>query len=56
MGAILVVRNGKTEKDMLAPAIEAIGPRFWGVVANDSRSLALSYQEQRKVKTNISSI
>ncbi|RZU39971.1 capsular exopolysaccharide synthesis family protein [Edaphobacter modestus] len=34
-GAILVVRNGKTEKDMLAPAIEAIGPKLWGVVAND---------------------
>ena len=34
-GAILVVRNGKTEKDMLAPAIEAIGRKLWGVVAND---------------------
>jgi len=34
-GAILVIRNGKTEKDMLAPALEAIGPKLWGVVAND---------------------
>jgi Mrp family chromosome partitioning ATPase len=34
-GAILVVRVGKTEKDMLAPALEAIGPKLWGVVAND---------------------
>lgn len=34
-GAILVVRNGKTAKDMLAPAIEAIGPKLWGVIAND---------------------
>jgi capsular exopolysaccharide synthesis family protein len=34
-GAILVVRTGKTEKDMLAPAIEAIGSKLWGVVAND---------------------
>jgi capsular exopolysaccharide synthesis family protein len=35
-GAILVVRNGKTEKDMLAPAMEAIGPKLWGVVMNDA--------------------
>ena len=34
-GAILVVRTGKTEKDMLAPAIETIGPKLWGVMAND---------------------
>jgi capsular exopolysaccharide synthesis family protein len=34
-GAILVVRTHKTEKDMLNPAIEAIGSKLWGVVAND---------------------
>ena len=34
-GAILVVRNAKTEKDMLPPAIEAIGSKLWGVVMND---------------------
>jgi capsular exopolysaccharide synthesis family protein len=34
-GAILVVRTNKTEKDMLNPAIEAIGSKLWGVVAND---------------------
>ena len=34
-GAILVVRTGKTEKDLLEPAVEAIGPKLWGVVAND---------------------
>lgn len=34
-GAILVVRTGKTAKDMLTPSIEAIGPKLWGVVAND---------------------
>ena len=35
-GAILVVRNGKTEKDMLAPAMETIGSKLWGVVMNDA--------------------
>jgi capsular exopolysaccharide synthesis family protein len=34
-GAILVVRTHRTEKDMLNPAIEAIGSKLWGVVAND---------------------
>lgn len=34
-GAILVVRTGKTVKDMLNPAVEAIGSKLWGVVAND---------------------
>lgn len=34
-GAILVVRTGKTEKDMLSAAIETVGPKLWGVVAND---------------------
>ncbi len=34
-GAILVVRTGKTGRDMLEPAIEAIGSKLWGVVAND---------------------
>jgi capsular exopolysaccharide synthesis family protein len=34
-GAILVVRTGKTEKDTLKAAIEAVGGKLWGVVAND---------------------
>jgi capsular exopolysaccharide synthesis family protein len=34
-GAILVVRTQKTEKDVLNPAIEALGSKLWGVVAND---------------------
>jgi Mrp family chromosome partitioning ATPase len=34
-GAILVVRTYKTEKDMVSPAIEAMGSKLWGVVAND---------------------
>jgi Mrp family chromosome partitioning ATPase len=34
-GAILVVRTYQTRKDMLNPAIEAIGSKLWGVVAND---------------------
>lgn len=34
-GALLVVRTGKTEKDMLTPSMEALSPKLWGVVAND---------------------
>lgn len=34
-GAILVVRTHKTKKDLLNPAIQAIGSKLWGVVAND---------------------
>jgi len=34
-GSILVVRTGKTEKDMLEPALEALETKLWGVVAND---------------------
>ncbi len=44
-GAILVVRNGKTEKDMLAPAMEAIGPKLWG--SSDERC---SHQRQRLLR------
>jgi capsular exopolysaccharide synthesis family protein len=42
-GAILVIRNGKTEKDMLAPALEAIGSKLWGVVMNDCPINGSSY-------------
>ena len=42
-GAILVVRTGKTAKDMLPPAIEAIGPKLWGVVANDCKINGSAY-------------
>lgn len=42
-GAILVVRTGKTEKDMLEPALEALGPKLWGVVANDCSINGSSY-------------
>lgn len=34
-GAILVVRTGKTEKDMLEPALDGLEPKLWGIVAND---------------------
>ena len=33
-GAILVVRNGKTEKDMLAPALKRLDPSFGGLLMN----------------------
>ncbi len=42
-GAILVVRTGKTEKDMLSPAIEAIGTKLWGVIANDCQISGSAY-------------
>jgi capsular exopolysaccharide synthesis family protein len=34
-GVIMVARVGKTERTMLAPAIELIHSKLWGVVAND---------------------
>jgi hypothetical protein len=37
------VRTGKTEKDMLEPALEALGPKLWGVVANDCSINGSSY-------------
>ena len=35
-GAILVIRSGKTAKKMIPPSLEALGPKLWGVVLNDS--------------------
>jgi capsular exopolysaccharide synthesis family protein len=35
-GALMVVRNGKTAKEMITPSLEILGPKLWGVVLNDS--------------------
>ena len=35
-GAIMVVRAGKTEKALIAPSLEILGSKLWGVVMNDS--------------------
>lgn len=35
-GAIMVVRSGKTDKSLIAPSLEILGTKIWGVVLNDS--------------------
>jgi capsular exopolysaccharide synthesis family protein len=35
-GALIVVRSGKTDKSMIAPSLEMLGAKLWGVVLNDS--------------------
>jgi capsular exopolysaccharide synthesis family protein len=35
-GALMVIRTGKTEKSMIAPSLEVLGAKIWGVVLNDS--------------------
>jgi capsular exopolysaccharide synthesis family protein len=35
-GALMVVRSRKTAKSMIAPSLEALGSKIWGVVVNDS--------------------
>lgn len=35
-GAIMVVRSGKTDRSLLAPSLEILGTKTWGVVLNDS--------------------
>nr|WP_255551231.1 CpsD/CapB family tyrosine-protein kinase [Granulicella sp. dw_53] len=35
-GALMVVRSGKTSKDMIAPSLEILGSKLWGVVMNDA--------------------
>jgi Mrp family chromosome partitioning ATPase len=38
-GALLIVRPGMTIKSLIAPCLEIIGPKLWGVVMNDTRIL-----------------
>jgi capsular exopolysaccharide synthesis family protein len=35
-GAMMVVRSGKTDKSLIAPSLEILGAKIWGVVLNDS--------------------
>jgi Mrp family chromosome partitioning ATPase len=35
-GAMMVVRSGKTDKSLIAPSLEILGTKIWGVVLNDS--------------------
>jgi capsular exopolysaccharide synthesis family protein len=35
-GALMVIRSGKTDKSMVAPSLEILGSKLWGVVLNDS--------------------
>jgi len=35
-GAMMVVRSGKTDKSLIAPSLEIIGAKIWGVILNDS--------------------
>jgi capsular exopolysaccharide synthesis family protein len=42
-GALMVIRSGKTDKSMVAPSVETLGSRLWGVVVNDSPINGSSY-------------
>jgi capsular exopolysaccharide synthesis family protein len=42
-GALMVIRSGKTEKSMVAPSLEILGSKVWGVVVNDSPINGSSY-------------
>jgi capsular exopolysaccharide synthesis family protein len=35
-GAMMVVRSGKTDKSLIAPSLEILGAKIWGVILNDS--------------------
>lgn len=35
-GALMVVRSGKTDRSMIAPSLETLGSKAWGIVVNDS--------------------
>ena len=42
-GALMVVRSGKTDRAMVAPPLEILGSKLWGVVLNDSPVNGSSY-------------
>jgi capsular exopolysaccharide synthesis family protein len=42
-GALLVVRSGKTDRSMIAPSLEIVGAKLWGVVFNDTPIDGSSY-------------
>jgi Mrp family chromosome partitioning ATPase len=42
-GALMVVREEKTKKAMIAPPCEILGSKLWGVVLNDSPIMGSAY-------------
>jgi capsular exopolysaccharide synthesis family protein len=42
-GALMVVRAGKTEEALIAPALEILGAKVWGMVMNDCPINGSSY-------------
>jgi Mrp family chromosome partitioning ATPase len=42
-GALMVIRSGKTDKSMIAPSLEILGSKLWGVIVNDSPINGSSY-------------
>ncbi|WP_433968432.1 tyrosine-protein kinase family protein [Tunturiibacter gelidiferens] len=44
-GALMVIRSGKTDKSMVAPSLEIVGSKLWGVVVNDSPINGSSYYD-----------
>jgi len=42
-GALLVVRERKTKKKLIAPPCEILGSKLWGVVLNDSPIMGSAY-------------
>jgi capsular exopolysaccharide synthesis family protein len=42
-GALMVIRSGKTDKSMVPPSLEILGPKLWGMIMNDSPIIGGSY-------------
>jgi capsular exopolysaccharide synthesis family protein len=42
-GALMVIRSRKTDRSMVEPSLEILGPKLWGVIVNDSVISGSSY-------------
>jgi Mrp family chromosome partitioning ATPase len=42
-GALMVLRSGKTDRSVVEPSLEILGPKLLGVVVNDSPINGSSY-------------
>jgi capsular exopolysaccharide synthesis family protein len=42
-GALFVIRTGRTDKSLVMPCLDTLGPKVWGVVLNDSPIKGSSY-------------
>jgi capsular exopolysaccharide synthesis family protein len=42
-GVLMVIRSGKTDKLLIAPSLEILGSKLWGIVVNDSPVNGSSY-------------